>query len=101
MPSKSGSSKKRMNGGDATDYAAKVYGNAGEQTAGVGNVIKMNTVMKGGKRKQKQGGGILTDIAVPAVLLTANQMYRRNTFKKGTRFLRGKRSNRGTRRFRR
>ena len=67
---------KRMRGGD---FTSGVFGGMNDQVAmvGRGNEISMNqnsmniptTEMKGGRKK---GGGI-TELAVPAVLLYANQ----------------------------
>jgi hypothetical protein len=83
--------KQKQQGGEAGSAAAfgqQVYGSAGTQHAQVGtNVIDAKYVpncgsMTGGKRKSKKGGNIVTDIAVPAILLTANQLYvRRKTNK--------------------
>lgn len=113
--------QRRQRGGDASNWAAAVYGQAGAQTAapGGGNVIAANNLSgvnmcsggiaanaapimggsaasppivavkgpspaeltKGGRRRrqqQQQGGkGVLLDVAVPAVLLYANQAIKR------------------------
>jgi hypothetical protein len=87
-------------GGDASNYAQSVYGGIGQQHAASDstNVIAMNAqaaasirggdaapseaaingmspaLVMGGRRRRKKGGNpILTDLAVPAVLLVANQ----------------------------
>ena len=104
MPSKriySKKNRKAMKGGSgAAEYAQAVYGGPGQQHAAAGtNVIAANAqaamsmrggnatpnaatitglspaVIKGGKRGKK--GGSLTSLAVPAVLLVANQMVTR------------------------
>lgn len=119
--------RKNMRGGDGSaDWATKVYGGPGQQTAAAGsNVIKMSlpggcqagggvadnaapvdavtikatpvAVMKGGNAVSDdvtgqvegsvpgviKGGNTLTEVAVPAVLLTVNQLYKRRTNKKG------------------
>jgi len=60
-----------------TTMPSVVYTNNNAPAAAVpGNV----QVFGGGEFKQT-GGGIITDIAVPAVLLTANHMYKRKTGK--------------------
>lgn len=93
--------QKRQRGGDAAAWTGAVYGPADAQTStpGYGNLIAANNlsgvnmctggvaanaaaVTGGGRshrrrRQQKQGGkGVLMDVAVPAVLLYANQMVR-------------------------
>jgi hypothetical protein len=79
--------QKRASGGSGTaDWGTKMYGT--EQIRGTDGSIKMNEnyavqikggavmpmVTHGGKRGKKGGKGVLTDIAVPAVLLYANTM---------------------------
>ena len=86
--------RRRQRGGDASNWAQAVYGNANAQHAGPGGVIQMNNLAgvglsKGGvahnaapvvggrsphaspqQAPHMQGGkGIITDVAVPAVLL--------------------------------
>ena len=108
---------KMMKGGDGTaENAIKIYGDAGEQHAGAnGNVIAANApaasasslsvndaagnnVYKGGKRRRKsQKGGLgVGDLAVPAVLLIANQQFKPRGFsgKRGRRFSRRRSSRR-------
>ena len=61
-------------------------GGADEQHAGQGNVIA-STRVNGGRRRgqtkrrgsKRKGGQGLTEIAVPALLLTANHLYGRKT----------------------
>jgi len=71
--------------GSAAAFGQQVYGTNQHAQAGT-NLIEAKHVsncgaMTGGKRKNK-GGNVITDIAVPAVLLTANQLYvRRKTSK--------------------
>jgi hypothetical protein len=81
----------KQQGGDASTYATAVYGSTDAQHAapGMGNTIAANqvtcssggskkkkTCKQGGKKQQKQqqdGGSLLQDLAVPALLLYANQ----------------------------
>ena len=71
--------KRKQQGGNSASWASAVYGSAGNQTAGSGNVIAMKdmsgvNMCTGGNPMRKSGGkGLVTDIAVPAVLLYANQ----------------------------
>lgn len=77
--------RRRLKGGaGGADYAIATYGGMGQQHAAPGingnenNVIAMNgssSVITGGRRRKK--GGNITDLAVPAVLLVANHMYKR------------------------
>ena len=75
-------SNRRLKGGaGGADYAIATYGGMGQQHAAPSlaggnenNVIAMNGGIKGGRRKK---GGNITDLAVPAVLLVANHMYKR------------------------
>lgn len=62
-----------------------------------GNAMPMGaSLMKGGKKKGKKGGNLLQQLAVPAVLLYAN-----NTFgRRGKSYSRKTRRFRGSRRFR-
>jgi hypothetical protein len=84
MPKKSRSMKKMKGGVGAADHAIQVFGDAGAQHAAPGgNVIAMNEVKGGSKMVslmpavvgggKNKGGNVLTDIAVPATLLVANQ----------------------------
>ena len=84
------SSMKRTSGGGGTaDWGNKIYGTSNNQARGPDGSLKMDTSyavqikggsplmpmnMKGGRRHKKGGKGVLTDIAVPAVLLYANTM---------------------------
>jgi hypothetical protein len=104
MPSKSKqnskrNSKKQLKGGDASHHAIAVYGDAGQQNSvGAGsNVIAQNSVenkvevpvVKGGNKEkynevaleQEGGKGLLTDLAVPAVLLYANELVSKKSKK--------------------
>ncbi len=82
-----------MTGGSgAAENAIRVYGNTDEHHAVTGsNVIAMNNpntpivanpAMTGGKRG---GRGVLTDVAVPALLLYANNTFRRRKSMRRTR----------------
>lgn len=85
--------QKKASGGDGTSTWGKhVFGDSNTQTRGPDGAIKMDTAYavqvkgvhggaailplktQGGKRSKKGGKGVLTDIAVPAVLLYANTM---------------------------
>jgi hypothetical protein len=86
--------QKKASGGDGTSTWGKhVFGDANSQTRGPDGSLKMDTSYAiqvkgvqggavvplplkahGGKRGKKGGKGVLTDIAVPAVLLYANTM---------------------------
>jgi len=79
---------KRISGGDGTaDWGQKIYGASDSQTRGPDGAIVVNQsyatqmrgggvmpLLKGGRRYKRGGKGVLTDIAVPAVLLYANTM---------------------------
>jgi len=60
-----------------TTMPAVVYTNNNSPAPAASNNVQ---VFGGGEIKQT-GAGIITDIAVPAVLITANQMYKRKTGK--------------------
>ena len=75
-----------VGGSGAADYAISVFGNTDAQHAVAGsNVIQMqnpNAVvpvapMVTGGARQRGGQGILTDVAVPALLLYANNTFKR------------------------
>lgn len=80
---------------NASAYAEAVYGSAAQQHANMaqGNAIAMNKVMGGKSRKNKRnkrGGSMFVDLAVPATLFFAQQ----NSRKPGM----GMRKSRGSRR---
>jgi hypothetical protein len=96
-------SVKRTRGGSAWQYTKAVYGAANEQVSDPagGNVIAANNLSgktTGGKRHNKRkhaGSGILTNIAVPAVLLYANNVVKFNkSQKKGYKGRKTRRNNR-------
>jgi len=60
-----------------TTMPSVVYKNNDSSAPAVSN----NVQVFGGGDIRQTGAGILTDIAVPAVLITANQMYKRKTGK--------------------
>lgn len=66
-----------MNKMTPTTMPAVVYTNSNSAAPAVPSNVQ---VFGGGEVKQT-GAGILTDIAVPAVLITANQLYKRKTGK--------------------
>jgi hypothetical protein len=64
-----------VGGSGAAQHAEYVYGKGDQQHAADGtNVIAMNKV--GGRRRKRGGQGVLTDVAVPALLLYANTVYK-------------------------
>lgn len=76
---KNRSNKRRMMGGaGAAEHAINTYGGMHDQHASPnGNVIAANAEkITGGKKK---GGNMLTDVAVPAILLVANHAYKRSS----------------------
>lgn len=96
---RSGSRSKKMRGGSPdldsmmkqsddmmkmmtpTTMPSVVYTNSNSAAPAASNNVQ---VFGGGEIKQT-GAGILTDIAVPAVLMTANQLYKRKTNKRTNR----------------
>lgn len=60
-----------------TTMPAVVYTNSNSSAPAASN----NVQVFGGGDVRQTGAGILTDIAVPAVLMTANQLYKRKTGK--------------------
>jgi hypothetical protein len=98
-----------MSGGaGAADWAISVFGNTDSQQAVAGsNVIEMknpeavalpaDAVVKGGNNK-RGGRGVLTDVAVPALLLYANNTFkRRKSMKRVKKFRKSRKSRRGKR----
>lgn len=93
--------RRRLKGGaGGADYAIATYGGMGEQHAAPAlvagnenNVIAMRPMgqISGGRRRKK--GGNITDLAVPAVLLVANHMYKRRRARSTMRY-RGSRKSR-------
>ena len=97
----------------AADYAIGVFGNTDAQHAVAGsNVIQMQNpeatavpVVTGGNNNRNNnnnnnqigGQGILTDVAVPALLLYANNTFKRKSFKKLRKSIRKRKSKRYTR----
>jgi len=79
----------KKGGAGAAEYAIKVYGAGEQQHAGSqGNLIAANSVSGGSrKRRGKKGGNALSTVAVPALLIAANHLYKRNktlkNYKKG------------------
>jgi hypothetical protein len=103
MPKKGSKNSKMQGGAGAADYAIAVYGNTNDQHALPGtNVIAAKAVGgRGRKQKQQQqeqqesqGGNIITDIAVPAILITGNQLYKRKRTNKKYRKSQKSRKNR-------
>ena len=97
--SKQNKGTKKARGGSAWQFTTAAYGGPDNQVsqAGHGNVIAANNLSgkgfcTGGARKG--GSGILTDIAVPAVLLYANNVIRG---KKGRKSRKMRRTFRGKR----
>jgi hypothetical protein len=103
MPSRRSRSTKKVRGGSAWQYAASVYGNANSQhpIPGSGNLIATNNASGGlqnggGAVVAKNGGNGITQVAVPGVLLIANQMKngRSRLFSRSKRFRRSRKSRR-------
>ena len=103
MPSRRRSIKstKKVRGGSAWQYAASVYGDANAQQAvpGGGNLIATSNVAGGAQNggavvATKNGGDGFTQVAVPGVLLVANQMKngRSRLFSRSKRFRRSRKS---------
>jgi hypothetical protein len=68
----------KRGGSGAAEYAIKVYGAGDQQHAGShGNLIAAKAVTGGSYKKGKKGGNALTSVAVPALLIAANHMYKR------------------------
>lgn len=79
--------RKHYNGGDASNHAIKVYGGIDQQNAGVGNSIAVNQNPGQLPTTKFSGGNLLPtvqNIAVPAVLLGTNQLYK--NYSKGSSF---------------
>lgn len=98
-----------MSGGaGAADWAISVFGNTDSQQAVAGsNVIEMknpeavalpaDAAVKGGNNK-RGGRGVLTDVAVPALLLYANNTFkRRKSMKRVKKSRKSRKSRRGKR----
>jgi len=85
----------------ASDYAISTYGDAGHQMRGADGSIAVKpgcTVVGGNSRSQRQrrgGRSVLMDVAVPAVLLYANNnVYPNKTAKKPRKYRRSTRRSR-------
>jgi hypothetical protein len=70
----------KKGGGSTSEYGTYVWGTGNQQHAiGAGSnliaAVNDPTTYKGGKRKSAKKGGNLVNIAVPAVLIAANQLY--------------------------
>lgn len=117
MPRHSKTNKRQMKGGDgAADHAIKVFGAAGAQHSAIGsNVIAMKEIVGGklpdlspapvkGGKKNKNGGNVLSDIALPVTLIYANQTFGRKgttvSKKYSKKFSRKNRKSRSSRRYR-
>jgi len=90
--------KKMMGGFGGADHAISTYGDMGSQRAvgGHDNTIAMKPMSGGGYKSttgMTMGGTALTSLGVPGFLLAANEMYKR-------RRSRGRKSRKGTRRYR-
>jgi hypothetical protein len=70
----------KKGGGSTSEYGTYVLGTGNQQHAlgNEGNLIAANnsTTYKGGKRRSAKKGGDLATIAVPAVLIAANHLYK-------------------------
>ena len=97
---KSMKNSRKSRGGSAWQYTTAAYGDPTHQVAGAGNTIAVNNLAgksfcTGGSRKG--GKGVLTDIAVPAVLLYANNVFKRGKSATKGRKYRTRRYTRGKR----
>ena len=106
MPSRRRTSKstKKVRGGSAWQYAASVYGDSNAQQAvpGGGNLIATNIVSGGAENGAQNGGAVVatnggngfTQVAVPGVLLVANQLKngRSPLFSRSNKFRRSRKS---------
>lgn len=80
----------KMNGGvagSAYAFGEQAYGGPSNQHAMSGSnqiaVNRLSNCMSGGKKKRSKklkGGVGLTEIALPAVLITANQLFKNKTY---------------------
>ena len=94
--------QRKSRGGSAWQYTTAAYGGPDSQHSqgGISNTIAANNLSgksfcSGGSRKG--GKGIITDIAVPAVLLYANTVIRGKSGKKSRKFRKMRRTFRGKR----
>ena len=82
----------KKGGNSATDYGGYIWGKQQVSVPGSGNLIQASGdptqfkggKLKGGKRSKKNrcgGEGILTATGVPALLITANHLYKRKSNK--------------------
>jgi len=112
MPKKGSKNSKMQGGAGAADYAIAVYGNTNDHRAIPGSNVIAAKLVGGRGRKQKQqqqqeqqqqeqqqqeqsqGGNIIADIAVPAILITGNQLYKRKRTNKKYRKSQKSRKNR-------
>jgi len=95
---------RRYHGGEsAAENAQKVFGGMEQQHAaqGQGNLIAMSSQSGGKQQQQQQAGNVLMDIAVPAVLVTANHLYKGKQLPVNFVSSRKFRNSRKSRRFRR
>ena len=94
--------QRKSRGGSAWQYTTAAYGGPDGQhsQSGISNTIAANNLggtsfCTGGSRKG--GKGIITDIAVPAVLLYANNVIRGKSGKNSRKFRKMRRTFRGKR----
>jgi hypothetical protein len=84
-----------VGGAGAADYATAVYGGPGQQQSVPGsNLIAAKAPTTGGSRRKRGGKIGITEVAVPIVLTTAQQVYRRRTARKGRSFRKYRKTNR-------
>lgn len=81
---KSRKQSRKMRGGSAWQHTVGTYGGVGQQHAVVGNVIAQQDATAPAVEPPVKGGG-LTELAVPAVLLLANQSMKRRRSNKNFR----------------
>jgi hypothetical protein len=81
--SRNRSRKNMKKGGDSGAWMSAVAGSTSTQvgTNGASGMLQYNTnpaLVVGGKRRKGKGGSVFADLAVPAVLLYANNSMRRS-----------------------
>lgn len=79
-------------GAGAAEYGLITYGSASQQVAGANGSIAMKQTCGGQKQQRRGGKSVLLDVAVPAVLLYANNtIYKNKTSKRSSKSRRSRR----------
>jgi hypothetical protein len=71
----------KKGGAGAANHAIAVYGDMGQQHAVSNSNVIATKVGGAEKETEVSGGNILTDIAVPAILITSRELYKGRTRK--------------------